>query len=104
MEITRDSAGGRHRLRVGERLVVRLDENPATGYIWNHSVSPPDALQGVDSRMEAGSPLPGAGGTRRLIFLATRPGTALVTLTKRRPWEPQTAVLDKLELTIDILE
>ncbi len=76
MEITRESATGPHRLRVGEVLVVRLDENPTTGYLWQHAIFPPGVLEPVDSQMERKAELPGAGGTRQLTFSATRPGAA----------------------------
>ncbi len=104
MEITRESAAGPHRLRVGEVLVVRLDENPTTGYLWQHAIFPPGALELVDSKVERKGELPGAGGTRRFTFSATHPGAARVILSRRRPWEPETAELERLELTVDVLE
>lgn len=74
-------------VRPGERLRVRLPENPTTGYRWE--VDPAD--QGVVECTGAElhlppSPATGAGGVREFHLAVRGPGVAEVRFTRRRPW------------------
>jgi inhibitor of cysteine peptidase len=66
----------------GQQVVVRLAENPTTGYRWE----PPAGIEVVsDEFLPAGSTAMGAGGERVFTLAASRTaGEALFALT--RPW------------------
>lgn len=72
----------------GDVLVIRLPENPTTGFQW--SVEQADArvlqLQSQDYMPPAGGAL-GAGGMRVYRYLAKAPGGTVVALQLARSWE-----------------
>jgi inhibitor of cysteine peptidase len=77
VEVARDS-----------RIVVRLFENPSTGYRWE--LEPPEdtALKfETDTHLPPATSVPGAGGIRVFKFRAQSAGIALIQLRCRRPWE-----------------
>jgi inhibitor of cysteine peptidase len=88
MELGRADANRSVRIQVGEEAVVRLPENPTTGYVWELQAGAPEVLRLVESRFEP-PPDPGLGGagTRVLRFSTKAPGVADVKLISRRPWE-----------------
>ncbi|MBO4207503.1 protease inhibitor I42 family protein [Micromonospora echinofusca] len=78
------------RVDPGDVVVVRLPENPTTGFVWSVSVSDPEVLT-VEAEQLTGRDrsTAGGGGERefRLRSRAGSPGTARVTLALSRPWE-----------------
>ena len=80
-----DAGGGTVAVRTGDRLVVRLAENPTTGYRW--AVEEADAtfltLEASSFEPPSGS-TPGAGGWRTFRFLAVGPGATRLRLAARR--------------------
>ena len=89
-------------LRVGDELILRLPENPTTGFRWQVQPSADPALRRIDDRFEpgSGSPLPGASGTRVLKFAASSPGTVQLSLAHRQAWEPSGGTEQRLEVVI----
>ena len=90
-------------LRVGERLVMRLPENPATGYTW--------AIDETDSRLltlgstdyappETGSI--GARGQRIFTFTARQPGEVALKLKYWRFWEGDASVTERYIVNLRI--
>jgi inhibitor of cysteine peptidase len=75
-------------LRVGDSVVLRLAENPTTGYQWVLEPGSDDvlALQSSDYVGPTGSNV-GAGGQRVFTFKAARAGSATAHLRLRRGWE-----------------
>ncbi len=84
-------------LRVGERMEVRLPENPATGYRWSvdehdrhrltledTAYTPPDTASSI-----------GARGQRRFSLIARQPGDALLKMKYGRVWEGDGSVTDR---------
>ena len=81
----------------GEQLTIALDANPTTGFAWqlatpldqtvvtlvNHAYQPPD-----DSKI-------GAGGTDVWTFKAIGPGSTIITLEYRRPWEKDSPAAER---------
>jgi predicted secreted protein len=71
----------------GDRVVIRIPENPTTGFRWapghiadsleleSNEFTPPEQLR------------PGAGGERVIALRATRPGTHQAEFLLARPWE-----------------
>lgn len=88
MELTKQDSGGRAAARVGEAIVVTLPENPTTGYRWAADVDTAQ-LQLADDQFEGSTTPRGAGGTRRLTFTASGPGTVHLRLVKKRSWEKE---------------
>jgi len=82
-------------LRVGDRLVIDLAENPSTGYAWKTLTRPP-ALRFRSSRYAAtappsppGSPaLVGGGGRRTFTYGAVRQGSGRLTFVYQRSFAP----------------
>jgi inhibitor of cysteine peptidase len=75
-------------LHVGDELVVRLPENPTTGYRWQLDSSGSGflALRNDEFELPADVAM-GASGTRILTFQATSPGVGHLHLELRREWE-----------------
>lgn len=87
-ELHDGDTGSTTTVRAGEEVVIRLPENPTTGYSWEFRQTGPGELAVVDDRFEAGgSPRPGAAGTRVVRLVARRAGNVRVEAVERRPWE-----------------
>lgn len=93
-------------LRVGERLEVRLPENPTTGFSWavdennrrlltleDTAYAPPD---------EAG--FVGARGQRTFRFTARQPGEVALKLKYWRVWEGDGSVAERFAVTVRIIQ
>ncbi|WP_372593264.1 protease inhibitor I42 family protein [Actinotalea sp.] len=71
---------------VGQEVILRLPEDPGTGYRWRISVI--DGLALVDeSFLPPDRVMLGAAGHRAFTVRATRPGTARLSVERRRVWE-----------------
>ena len=78
--------------RVGEDLVLELDENPTTGYTWTAESADADALQLATGSYRAGDgAFAGAAGKRQFHFIATMPGEVQLSFRLARPWEQDAA-------------
>ena len=88
MEFGKADANRSIPIQMGEEAVVRLAENPTTGFIWELQAGAPELLTLVESRFEPPpDPALGGAGTRVLRFSTKAPGIADVKLISRRPWE-----------------
>ncbi len=75
----------------GDTLVVRLAENPTTGFRWSVMQPAAGVLQQLSDDFEpAGTTAPGAGGARVLRYRVTGAGEASLALQLARPWEANT--------------
>lgn len=82
------------------RVLLRLLENPSTGYRWELEPFEGDALKLQADTYQAPATLaPGAGGVRVFDFLARSSGTVTLRLYLRRPWEPA-GTIETFEVTI----
>ncbi|MBU6228580.1 MAG: protease inhibitor I42 family protein [Cyanobacteria bacterium REEB459] len=88
---------------VGNRVVIRLAENPTTGYVWEmgNADSRLIEIKGSDYQESPGSGV-GRGGTRLFSLQAKAPGTVPLLLKLRRPWEAETEVADRFSVTLII--
>jgi inhibitor of cysteine peptidase len=88
--VTLDHDGTRITLTDGQRLIVKLEGHPATGYVWDSEQSS-SLLQPLgDPVFEAPSPTGGKTGApalQVLTFLPVRAGEETLTLVYRRPWD-----------------
>jgi inhibitor of cysteine peptidase len=86
MELTYEDSGTERSVPVGERIELRLPENPTTGFRWQVAGLPVE-LQQIEDRYEGAEQPRGAGGHRTIGFEALRPGDVTLHLEKRRSWE-----------------
>ncbi len=71
---------------VGERVLVRLAENPATGYTWNATASKGLVIL-KDTYTAPETPLPGAPGYHEWILSPQTVDTYKFSAVSLRPWE-----------------
>lgn len=89
IEITDTDPPTPRTLAVGDELSVRLAENPTTGYRWQVVQSGAGELALADEQfVPAAGATPGAGGERRLRFVARRAGDVRLEMVLGRPWDP----------------
>lgn len=104
--LTRADLNRTAELRVGDRLDVRLPENPTTGFSWavdendrrllalgDTAYTPPD---------EAG--FIGARGQRTFSFTARQPGDVTLKLKYWRIWEGDGSVAERFAVTLRIVQ
>jgi predicted secreted protein len=102
IEISEGDASAPRTLALGDGLVLRLAENPTTGYRWQLSQSGPGELSLVEERFVAGADgaAPGAGGHRLVRFIGRRSGEVRVQAVLRRSWEAPDAAAQTRVYTI----
>jgi predicted secreted protein len=74
----------------GQTFVIRLVENPTTGYQWSHVIADEGIIQFTKEEYKADSQdtnLVGGGGIKDITFKAAKKGTTTITLTNERSWE-----------------
>ena len=77
--------GGSVRAALGDTLLLRLPENPTTGYRWQFELPAGLGVSSDDFVMATSAA--GAGGERTLRLLASAPGLHRLAAALRRPWE-----------------
>src|SRR3954453_8757817 len=76
----------------GDRAIVRLAENPTSGYRWTVDEVDEGVLAPESSSFNPSpASVPGAGGWRTFHFAARGAGTTTLRLATRRPGAPSTA-------------
>ena len=88
-------------IRVGERLMVRLPENPSTGYTW--AIEENDRrLLALDSTDYAAPTegFVGARGQRTFTFTARQPGEVALKFKYWRFWEGDASTTDHYAITV----
>ena len=87
----------------GSEVVIRLAENPTTGYVWALDQTDDTVLPLQSSDF---SPTPsagvGAGGTRTFTFTAGQPGTAHVQLKLWREWQGDPSTIERYDVDIQV--
>jgi inhibitor of cysteine peptidase len=97
--LTDGDSGSVVNIDVGDRLEIGLEANPSTGYSW----LVPEDLPGVEFVGETwttDSDLVGSAGTATLTFEVVEPGTWVIELEYRRPWETGEPPERTFEVTI----
>jgi inhibitor of cysteine peptidase len=87
----------------GDALVVRLRENPTTGYRWALDELDGDAvtLGGDDFEASEGAGV-GSGGRRIFTFSAVGPGSASIALKLWRRWEGDASARERVRLNVRV--
>jgi len=102
--VTRADNNRTAELRTGERLIVRLPENPSTGYTW--AVDETDRrLLMLDSTDYAAPEegFVGARGQRTFTFTVRQPGEVALKLKYWRFWEGDASVTERYIVNLRIL-
>lgn len=87
----------------GDEVVITLDENPTTGYVWAIDKTD-DQILALKSSDYSGSGLPvaGAGGTRTFTFTTKHTGTATLALKDWRSWEGDKSTVGRFSVAIQV--
>jgi inhibitor of cysteine peptidase len=86
----------------GDRVRIRLEENPTTGYRWQPRAQS-SLLELVDDDFTpAGDGGIGAGGTRTLEYEAITAGRGSLRLALARAWEPAQAPLRTFGIELEV--
>jgi len=92
MTLTEANTGQQLGALPGDEIVIRLAENPTTGYRWQlANVDGPIEPAG-DSFELAPNPQIGSGGVREFRFRAVGPGAAHLELKHLQAWEGERSV------------
>jgi inhibitor of cysteine peptidase len=104
VEVTESDDGAVKRVSPGEGIVIRLPENPTTGYRWSVEAVDPEVVEVGESEFEANDEAgrAGAGGTRYLHLRTRQPGVSRVTLVLRRPWESGGENLRRFQVNVEV--
>jgi inhibitor of cysteine peptidase len=93
--------GGREvPVRVGDRVLLQLPENPTTGYRWQGSF--PDGLRVEADRNLQGEPVPGAAGLRVFTVKVDRPGDYPLSLARFQAWEGAASADERFTVTLRV--
>jgi inhibitor of cysteine peptidase len=76
-----------HTVRVGEDVVLRLPENPTTGFRWTLSAGTDGVLSLESDSYTVSEAKPGNSGFRVFRMRAAAPGIVELRLYRRRRWE-----------------
>lgn len=74
--------------RVGDDILIRLDENPSTGYFWAIQITGTAVVSTGDEYVRPPDTRIGGGGQRVFTVTASAPGAANIVLRCARPGEP----------------
>lgn len=102
MMLSQGDSGRTVDLRVGELLLLRLDDSPTTGFTWTVSRFD-DRLALVSEDFSRGAwRAPGSGGSRTWTFVARQSGVAGLELKRWREWEGEGSVIERFAVTVRI--
>ena len=104
-EVTLTAADNGKSIRVapGEKLTLRLKENPSTGFRWTVDMSNNEylTLRSSDYIPDSGG-VPGGGGKRVFIFEAKRIGNFRLSLKLGREWERDKRPASRFDVSIHV--
>ena len=105
VELTEAENGQTIRVHPDDEIVVRLPENPTTGFRWEIETADP-VVTAVDDDFElgeSGAGIVGAGGTRRFRFrVAASSASGRVALKLRQPWEGDASITDRFYVDVSV--
>jgi predicted secreted protein len=95
--VTEEDAGTVQAARVGDRVTVRLNGNPSTGFNWARTEPTNEEFAGLALRpVEEGAwefpmneQVPGASGVCQFRYVADGPGTVTLSFAYGRSWESE---------------
>ena len=100
IEVTSAEDGTSIEADVGDTILLRLADNPTTGYGWEFEPVTGDSLVLTNSGYEPSSGAMGGGGVTTWTLSVIAAGTISIALKQWRPWEGDASVLDRFTLTV----
>jgi inhibitor of cysteine peptidase len=99
--LTQVDAGKSISVRPGDTIIVRLPENPTTGYEWTVDTADDEIVgpRGSDFILSPTVAM-GSGGTRAFTFGTKEPGMGRIRLKYWRAWEGESSVRDHFDVAI----
>lgn len=92
-------------LKRGQTLILRLDENPTTGYRWSLPALDTEVLQfKSDDFNRVSNTGIGAGGQRVFTFQANNPGQVKLGLKNLREWVGEESTIKQFQVTVQVSE
>ncbi len=88
--VDKNADGTEIELETGQKLAIKLEGNPTTGYVWEIKNGCALLRQLDESAFEPESDLIGAPGTQTLVFEVVKTGNETLELAYNRPWEEDT--------------
>ena len=103
--LTRADSGKTIALHTNDSLVIRLAENPTTGYRWAIDMSEMQiiALQADASEADPSGAV-GGSGQRVFRFKAIRAGSDTLHLKYWRGWEGAGSIIERFSVTVQVRE
>jgi inhibitor of cysteine peptidase len=103
VELGQADEGRNVALRKGDALVIRLPENPTTGFRWAMDRGG-DLVTADGSDFAPTGAGVGGGGVRALRFRATVAGQAVLSLKRWRPWEGDASISARFTVVLHVTE
>lgn len=101
--IDKDGEGRVYEVDRGDSILLRLPENPTTGYRWETEFFDNTILGSPTSDFStSGEPTVGAGGMRTFTFEAHSPGETTLRLILKRGWETKQQAVDHFEISVQV--
>jgi inhibitor of cysteine peptidase len=101
VQLTEADGGRTIELTGGDSVVIALQGNPTTGYLWEMLSGDKTILRPVgEPRFRRESSAIGAGGTFSMRFEAVAAGRAVLRLGYRRPFERDIPPIRTFQLTV----
>ena len=92
-----------HKLRLEEPIIIILEENPTTGYVWEPKKSEAFTLAEDIYLPQEDDRLAGGSRKHQFVFLPVEVGSFSIQFNLRRPWD-NNDVINKVTYNIDIIE
>jgi len=110
VELSQSDNGKLIELQRGQKLSIRLPENPTTGYRWeidSTNVGLYETTKAIitletNSFAPASSSGIGSGGERTFVFQAANVGTTQLQLKIWQPWEGEDSIINRYNLTVKV--
>jgi inhibitor of cysteine peptidase len=98
VSLTKANSGQSIEARQGDEIILRLPENPTTGYRWQidgaDGVEQETSEHTTDSDPPDPNPRLGKGGVQEFRFRAKEPGSRRLDLKHWREWEGERSVIE----------
>jgi len=101
MILTYQQSGGSFETSISDPVVVRLEENPTTGYRW--TLEKKDNLELERDYFERESSAIGAAGFRVFIFRTPRAGLQELRMKNWREWEGDSSIICRFSANILVI-
>jgi predicted secreted protein len=102
-QVTLSDKGRDFAIKSGQRLVVKLEETPGTGYRWTLGTNVPQILRFIGSKYiaPAGAQL-GKPGISEWTFEASGSGDGRLYMRRSRPWDSSNTTSTDFEINVHV--